>query len=391
MPATIPNNGYLAQRIWDTSVTLFTENQCLAPRLYSTSDDGVIVVEDRQGERDMGARGSQVTFWFGDRRRGQDIKPRALGATGFGQSDPPRPIYSQTITLAALELATTGFVNLEIGQMYTNVPLQTKELRDCGAESAELISRSLYYHLAGITAYNASGSLWPVDPCSNPVTEIDSAHQFWTNGKTSDTAVAADANSILTMEYLELVITRLQSRANGVISPLVPAQTPWGEWFLFICDSEGAEQLQRHSSTNRVTQLTLAEIQGGNDVDKVAAVMRANSGFQGTRNILVLVDEYTPFGQSGTTQGATTAGTQIANVRRGMLLGKGAMKLIWGSGFDAESSHIKVTHHAIHQQEEWKFLTHWAGAPMIPVDHATPQRMGCATVSYYVNAGTVTV
>lgn len=390
MPGTIPNNGYLAQRIWNTSVTLFTENQCLASRLYSTSEGGVIHVEDRQGERDRGGRGSQVTFWYGDRRRGQDLKWRALGSTGFGQSDPPRPIYSQTITMAAQELATTGFVNLEIGQAYTNVPLQTKELRDCGAESAELISRQLYYHLSGITAYNSAATGAP-GPCSNDVYEMDSAHQFWTNSKTSDTAVAADANSILTMEFLELVITRLQSRANGVISPLVPAQTPWGEWFIFICDGEGAEQLQRHSSTNRVTQLTLAEIQGGNDIDKVAAVMQANSGFQGTRKILVLVDEYTPFGQSGTTQGAITAGTQIPNVRRGMLLGAGAMEVIWGEGFDAESSHIKVTHHAVHEQEEWKFLTHWAGAARIPTDHATPQRMGCATVSYYVNAGTVTV
>jgi hypothetical protein len=388
VPTNIPAGGYLAQQLWSSAVTLFTEAQCLCPMLYRKGDDGIISVEDRQDVKDMGDRGSSVQFWYGDRRRGQDIAPKALGATQFGQSAPQRPIYSQSLNMQAQELATTGWVNMEIGQTYTNVPLERKELRDCGAEAAELICRSIYYHLAGLTAYNSTGALWTVSPCGNAVTELDTRHRFFMGGQTTDAGVAGDTNAILTLESLELIITKLQTRSSGVISPMVPAQTPWGEWFVFLVDPEGNEQLQRHSTTNRYMSLTLAEIQGGKDVDKVGAFMKANAGFQGSRRILVLVDDYVPFGQSGSTSGATTAGTQIGNVRRGMLLGRMAMKLIWGQGFDAESTHIRATHHAVHEYEEWKFLSHWGGTSCFPSDHATPQRMGSATVAYYVTAAT---
>jgi hypothetical protein len=391
----IPAGGYLSQRLYDTAVTMFTESKCLCAQLYRKTsedgqDDGIIAVEDRQDVKDMGGRGSDVTFYYGDRRRGQDLAPKALGATAYGQSSPQRPLYKQTLNMQAQELATTGFFALEVGQTYTNVPLETKELQNCGAESAELICRSIYYHLAGLTAYNPTGSLWPVAPCGNTVTELDAAHRFWMGGETTDAGVAGNTSAILTMEALELIITRLQSRANGVLSPMVPAQTPWGEWFVFICDAEGVEQLNRHSSTNRFTSLTLSEIQGGNDIDKVASFMKANSGFQGTRRILVLLDDYTPFGQSGSTSGQATAGTQIGHVRRGMLLGRLGMKLIWGQGFDAESSHIRATSHQVHLQQDWKFFTHWGGVACIPSDAPTPQRMGSATVAYYVNAATPT-
>lgn len=390
MSTQIPAGGYLSQQLYDAAVTLFTESQCICASLYRKGDDGVISVEDRQSIKDMGERGSSVEYYFGDRRRGQDIAPKALGATGFGQSDPQRPIWKQTLNMAAQELATTGFVNMEIGATYTKVPLERKELRDCGAEAAELICRSIYYHLSGLTAYNSTGTKWTVNPCGNAVTELDSSHRFYMAGETTDAGVAGNTAAILTMESLELIITKLQTRASGVISPMVPAMTPWGEWFVFICDSEGNEQLQRHSTTNRFMSLTLSEIQGGQHVDKVGSFMKANAGFQGTRRILVLVDDYTPFGQSGSTSGATTAGTQIGNVRRGMLLGRLGMKLIWGQGFDAESAHIRATHHKVHQQEEWKFLTHWGGVACFPSDHATPQRMGTATVAYYVTAQTPT-
>lgn len=387
MPASIPANSVLAQRLWDSRVTLFTESQSLAAHLYSTTENGIINVQDRQDVQDQGGgRGSKVTFYYGDRNRGQSLAPRALGSTGFGQEQGQRPTYQQDMWLAAHELSSATTEALPVGQMYTNVPLEKKELMAAGAEAAEIICRSSYYHLAGVTAYNSTGSLWPVSPFGNDVTEVDSAHRFWTNGKTSDAAVAADSASILTVEYLETVITRLQSRANGVVSPLVPAETPWGEWFVFICDAEGNEQLQRHSSTNRFTSLTLSEIQGGNDVDKVAAFMKANSGFQSTRKILVLVDDYTPFAQSGSTSGATTAGTQIGNARRGMLLGRLAAHHKWGQHFDAETSHIKCSSHTVYQKTGWVFYTHAGMVATI----ANGQRYGSATVTYYVNASTPT-
>lgn len=387
MPASIPANGVLAQRLWDSRVTLFTESQCIAPHLYGTDDGACIHVEARQDQVDQGGgRGSKLTFYYGDRFRGQSLAPRALGSTGFGQATGQRPTYQQDMWLAAHELASAGHENLVAGQQYTNVPLEKKELMAAGAEAAELLCRSHYYHLAGVTAYNSSGSLWTVSPFGNDVTEVDTAHRFWTNGKTTDAGVAADANSILTVEYLETVITRLQSRANGVLSPLVPADTPWGKWFVFICDTEGVEQLNRHSSTNRFTSLTLAEIQGGNDVDKVASFMRANSGFESTRRILVLVDDYTPFAQSGSTSGATTAGTQIGNARRGMLLGRFAAHHKWGQHFDAEASHIKASYHSVHMKTEWIFYTHAGSVATI----ANGQRYGSATITYYVAASTPT-
>lgn len=389
MPVQVTHGNVLAQKLWDASVTLFTESQCICASLYGKSEDACINVEDRQEMADTG-RASQVQFWYGDRHRGQSIRPRALGATQFGQSQAQRPIYNQTMVMSAQELATTSFQNLEVGQTYTNVPLERKELRDCGAEAAELICRSVYYHLSGLTAYNSSGVLWEVSPCGNDVTELDTAHRFWMGGETTDAGVAGNTSAILTVEALEAIITKLQSPAH-VISPMVPAKTPWGEWFIFICDSEGNEQLQRHSATNRYMSLVLSEIQGGNAVDKVAAFMRANSGFQSTRRILVLVDDYTPFAQSGSTSGLTTAGTQIGNARRGMLLGRLAMHLKWGQGFDAESTHIRASYHKVHLQEDWKFLTHWGGVRTIPTSHATPQSMGAATVTYYVTAATPNV
>lgn len=391
MPQQVQHGSALAQKLWDASVTLFTENQSVAPHLYGKGEDAIIRVEDRQDQKDLGGgRGSQVEFYYGDRYRGTALAPKALGATAFGQESAPRPIYKQTMNMQAQELATAAFLNTVAGQTYTNVPLEKKELRDAGAEAAELICRSLYYHLAGLTYYNNT-AVWPVPPVGNLVTELDDSHRFFMGGLTTDAGVAAQPNAILTVEALETIITRLQSRASGVHSPLAPGKTPWGEWFVFICDSEGNEQLQRHSSTNRYTSLTLSEIQGGGAVDKVAAFMQANSGFASTRKILVIVDDYTPFGQSGSTSGATTAGTQIANVRRGMLLGRLAMHLKWGQGFDADSAHIKASFHQVHTQESWKLYTHWGGVATIPAEVTNnSQRFGSATVAYYVTATTIT-
>ena len=397
MPAQIPAGSYLTQQLYDTAVTLFTEQKCLAPLLYRPTskdgkDDGIICCEDRQDLKDMGDRGSTATYYFGDRRRGQDIAPKALGATQFGQAAPQRPTYKQTMVLQGQELATASFFGMEVGQAYTSVPLETKELHAAGAEAAELLCRSDYYHLAGLTAYNAGGTAgWTVSPNGNLVTELDSAHRFWMGGETTDAGVAGNTSAILTLEALETIITKLQDRSTGVISPLVPAMTPWGEWFVFITCPQGNEQMTRHSTTNRYMSLTLSEIQGGNAPDKVASFMRANSGFEGTRRLLILVDDYTPFGQSGSTSGATTSGTQIGNCRRGMLLGRLAMKKIWGQGFDAESSHIRATSHTVHLQQDWKFFTHVGGKAIMPEDHPTPQRMGSATVTYYVTGTTPTV
>lgn len=388
----VQNGSAFAQKLWGARVTLYTENQCVLPHLYGKGEDAIINVGDKQDIVDNG-RGSQVQIWFGDRFRGQSLGPQPLGATQFGAETGSRPVYSQTMIMQAQELSSTGLYNIVAGQTYTNVPLEKKELRDCGAEAAEIICRSCYYHLAGITAYNTStfSAAWKVPPMGNLVTEHDAAHAFYTNGKTSDATVAADSASILTVEFLETIITKLQNRAF-VKSPLSPGNTPWGDgFFVFICDSEGNEQLTRHSASNRFTSITLAELQGGQALDKVASYMQANQGFQSTRRILVIVDDYTPFGQSGTTPNATTAGTQIGNVRRGMLLGRMAMHMRWGQGFDADSTHIMATHHSEYTQEGWKFYTHWGGLRTIPTSDPTPQSFGCAVVSYYVAASTPTV
>lgn len=380
----------LDQQRWDASVTLFTESQCIVPHLYGTGDDAIIHVE-ATGKRDDGdARGSQIEFKFGDRFRGQSLSPKPLSATGFGQETGPRPIHPQTLSLFAMELATAGFLNLVAGQAYTNVPLERKELRDAGAEAAELLCRMIYYHLAGITAYNSTGTLWTINPAGNVVRELDAAHRFWCNGNTTDAGVAADTAALLTVEFFERIITKLMSRAH-TNSPMAPGKTPWGEWFVVIIDPEGNEQMTRHSSSNRYTSLTLSEIQGGNAPDKVASYMRANAGFQGTRNILYLVDDYVPFGCSGTTSDATTAGTQIGNVRRAMILGRFAAHLKWGEGFDNDAVHIKASYHREHQQESWKFFTHMGvvATRPDPVAPATAsQRFSSATVAYYVDAAT---
>lgn len=389
--AAIPENSVLVQQLWAARVTNFSENLCLAPKLYGKSDDSVIVTEDRQEVSDQGGRGSKVTFYYGDRYRGQQLVPKPLGGTGFGQETGQRPVYEQDMNMQAQELSSCFFENLVAGQTYTNVPLERKELQNCGAEAAELVCRSHYYHLAGITAYNSSGALWPVSPFGNDCTELDTRHRFWTGSQTSDSGVAGTTSAILTVEYVETVITALQNRASGVLSPLVPAKTPWGMWFIAICDSEGMEQLTRHSTTNRIMSLTLAEIQGGNAPDKVASFMQANSGFQGTRRVLYLVDDYTPFGQSGSTPGATTAGTQIGNVRRLMLLGQMAAHHKWGQGFDADSAHIKASYHGEYERVGWKFFTHAGSVATIAGPAGNLQRFGSATISYYVTAATPSV
>jgi hypothetical protein len=269
------------------------------------------------------------------------------------------------------------------------IPIERHELRACGGESAELLCRMLYYHCCGITAYNPTGTLWTIPPAGNLVTELDAAHRFWAGAaNTSDALVAADTAALLTVERFEKIITGLQSRASGVISPMTPATTPWGEWFLVVIDPEGNEQLTRYSSANRFTSLSLAEIQGGNAVDKVASYMKANSGFQGTRNILYLVDDYLPFGCTGTTSGATTAGTQVGNVRRALILGRFGAHVKWGQGFDTESVHIRAAYHKEFLQEEWRFLTHMGAVPTIPTNHPTPQRYATATLAYHVDAAT---
>ena len=97
--------------------------------------------------------------------------------------------------------------------------------------------------------------------------------------------------------------------------------------------------------------------------------MKANAGFQGSRRILVLVDDYVPFGQSGSTSGLTTAGTQIGNVRRGLLLGRMAMK---PSGARASTLSPPHSRHSPRRPryEESKFLSHWGRVSCFPSDHA---------------------
>jgi hypothetical protein len=394
LPQQVQNGSYLAQKGWGPSVTLYTETMCVCPHLYGTDENSAIVIEDRQDAKDVG-RASQIQFWYGDRFRGAALAPKALGATPFGSETGPRPIYSQTMNMQAMELASCSLLNTEVGQTYTNVPLEQKELHDCGAEAAELICRSIYYHLSGVTAYNAAGTKgWTLSPCGNDVTEMDAAHRFFMkSGATLDSDVAGDANSILTVEGVEQIITKLQSRASGVNSPFVPAKTPWGEFFILLVDSEGNEQLTRHSATTRYTSVTLSELNGGQALEKVASFMRANQGFQSTRQVLVIVDDYVPFGQTGTTAGLATSGTQVGNVRRAMLIGAKGMHLKWGEGFDAGSgagtgSHIKATKHEVYTQTGWKFYTHWGGVATIPTSDPAPQRMGTATISYYVTAST---
>lgn len=386
MPASNPAGSLYDQRQWDTSVTLFTESETILPRLYSTRDDALIHVEATEKADDGDARGSAVEFKYGDRRRGQELQPRAIGSQGFGQSDPARPIWRQNMSIVGQQLASTGMVNLIIDQAYTMIPLERHELRACGAEAAELLVRQMYYQLCGITSYN---STWSIPPGGNLVRELDSAHRFFAGAaNTSDAQVAIDTAALLTVERFESIITGLQSRASGVISPMAPGWTPWGNWFVAVIDPEGNEQMTRHSSSNRYTSLTLAEIQGGNAVDKVASYMKANSGFQGTRNILYLVDDWLPFGCSGTTSDATTAGTQIGNVRRALILGQLGAHVKWGQGFDTESVHIRATYHKEHTQEEWRFMTHMGMVPTRPENHPTPQRMASATLAYYVSAAT---
>jgi hypothetical protein len=390
VPINVQHGSIFAQKIWGTTLTLATECQCVCSHLYGKKPTSIIQVGNRADISLQGNnRASEIQEWFGDRYRGSALKPKALGATAFGQETAQRPKFSQTLSMQGQELTTAGFENLEVGQTYTNIPIERSELQAAGAEAAEIISRSVYAHLAGDTSYNSS---WDVPPCGNTVRELDASHRFWCNGKTSDALVAADSASILTMEFLERVLTKLLSRSH-VYNPYSVPDTPWGNWFPFICDAEGAEQLTRHSSTNRVMSLTLAEIQGGNATDKVASFMQANTGFAGTRRILVLVDDYTPFGVDGTTSDATTAGTQIGNVRRGMLLAPLAMWLRWGEHFDADSNHIMATKHREYLHESHKLFTHWGGlATRIGTSTggtAVNQRWGSATIGYYVEAASV--
>lgn len=390
MPTSVLPGGYLDQKRWSPTVTLFTECQTVVAHLIGTDDNAVIHADQKEIDADI--RGSQTEFKYGDRFRGSQLGPKALGATKFGSETGQRPLYKQTLNLLPQELATAGFFALWTGQQYTDVPIDRHDLRAAGAEAAEIYSRSLYYHLAGITAYNTAtyNSNWQVPPCGNLVREMDASHQFWCNGNTSDTGVAGDGSANLTMEFLETVATKLSSRAY-VTSPCAIPSTPWGDFIIFICDPEGNQQLQTHSTTNRYMSLTLSELNGGNSIDKVAAFMKLNQGFIGTKQILVLVDDLTPFGQSGTTADATTAGTQIGNVRRGMMLFRRAMEVQWGAGFTADTSHIMATYFQEHEWESWKFVTHWGGLACRPDPIApatTSQRFGSATISYHVGAAT---
>lgn len=386
MPTSVTPGSTLDQKRWSPTVTLFTESQTIVAHLFGEGDGAVIHVDQKAIDADI--RGSQTEFKYGDRFRGQQIGPQPLGTTKFGQETGQRPLYKQTLSLLPQELATAGEFALWAGQQYTDVPIERHDLRGAGAESAEIITRSIYYHLAGVTAYN-SAAKWATPPCGNLVRELDASHRFFAGGvQTTDAGVAGDATAVLTMEYLESIITQLSSHAY-VASPLAIPSTPWGDYFIFITDPEGNQQLSTHSTTNRYMSLTLSELQGGASLDKVASFMKLNQGFVGTKQILVLVDDMVPFGQSGSTADATTAGTQIGNVRRGMLLGRRAMELQWGAGFTASESHIMASYFQEHEWESWKFYTHWGGITTRP-DAAvgSGQRFGSATVSYHVNAAT---
>lgn len=403
MPVHVPTNSALAQRAYDSAVTLMSESFTALPKFFRQTtkskggdsvDDGIINLESRQEVGDLGKnsdgspRFSQAQFWYGDRRRGQDIVPLPLGSTGFGQAPAQRPIYTQTINMYAMEFPGASFQSLEIGQTYTNVPVESLELRHAGAEAAELLARQYYYHLAGITAYNGglAGAKWTVPPLGNLVTEMDDRHRFFCNSQTTDTGVAGDTSAVLSMEFLGDVLSTLLNRSY-VQNPMTEADSILGKGFFFFCDKEGARQLLRHSATNQISMYTLAHLNGGKDLDKLVQ-MRASSGFQGTDGITVIIDDYVPFGQSGTTANATDVGTQIAKVRRGVLCGAKGLKLMFGQGFDSESSRLRCSYHRVHLQEDWKLFTHCGGAAMVPTSMSSPERLGSATVSYNVNGQT---
>lgn len=378
MAANYPPGHPSIETIVREGICLENELNTRAFSLASSDEDAAIVMENR-GAATNTQRGTDLKLTF--RKINKDVVPKARGANLIGES-PIRENFESSLTVRYHSMNQAGFENVLDDQQNVNFDIMDAEYLSMAKETSITFERSIWNQLAGNTAVNDTDAYpdyaWS---CSNIVTNPDALHHFYARGASTvhstETAVAADDTALIDTRQMRHWISRL--RGSSVQWPIAPAKTPLGHRYVVLVDTEGMQQAKDNSPDGDFHAITMAQIQGGADV-KTSALF-TGEGFEGPEKTLWLEVNYLPFGLSGVAAGATTIGTPLSNVRRGLILGARAMNWLWAEAW-GNGMHLGYTEFPVHRDLHVQIDSCFGGKTLI----VNGERWGSAVFSYHVDA-----
>lgn len=378
-------NHALAQQAYRSRLTLETELRSLFLQLAN----GDIDTEGHIGvvhESPATNRGTNEKYRFQGWNRAP--MPKGKAELGKGGKD---DWFETSFDINYLALASRDIPAEQIDQNRVDFSIKDSAQIGMAKDAATILEYSHIHQLAGYTPVNAS--TYTVDGISyvlsglNPVYAPDSAHHFMcpdaSGDNTTEAQVAADPTAVMTSRVFDSIIMKVRSR-NWVRWPLAPANTPWGDGlYVAIGDGEFLTQMKSNTSDSDIYDLSRAEIQGGADAMGITTL--TNQGFR-YKDTIFLESDYMPFGCSGETPGATTAGTAIANVKRAVLLGAGAFDVRYGEGYTG-GNHLGYV-----EDQTLRQLTMVTDTVMgVSKRIVDSQAWGCCVISHYSSLSDVTV
>lgn len=375
--AITPSHALNQQR-YRTGLILEAETRALLMALSGTDPESVFVIEDRPGAN----RGSNMKIRFQAKNfapRGKIRTSQILGAEGGDTW------YEDSLGINYFVLADRALENVVDDNQY--VDFDTKESAQIGLaeDCATIIECSLMHHMAGYSPVNATSySDLNYDLSgANAVTEPDTSHHFFfddaSGTNSSEANVAADPTAQPTNRFIDEKLALLMSR-KYVQWPLCPAMTPWGKAFVYVDSLDAINKIKQNSPDSDIYDLTRACIEGGMPIENAA--IWTGEGFK-INNVIYLASDYTTLGTSGGTPGATTAGSALSNVERGVLLGARAGHILYGEGF-VEGNHLGYSEDMTHRRLSFLADTVWGVKTTI----VNSQRWGSAVFSHYSAATT---
>lgn len=368
----------LAQTAYRTGLILETETRALMMALAGTDPESVFVIEDRPGAE----RGSNLKIRF----QAWNYQPRAKTRTGQIIGAEGNDVwFENSININYFSLADRALENVVDDQNYVSFDLKDSAQIGMAKDASTILECSLIHHMAGYSPVNAatySAANYDLSG-GNATTEPDTAHHFFfddaSGTNASEANVAADPTAVPTNRFIDEKIAVLQSR-NFVQWPIAPAMTPWGKAYVYVDSLEAINKIKQNSPDSDVYDLTRACIEGGMPIENAA--IWTGEGFK-IGGVIYLASDYTTLGTTGGTAGATTAGSALANVQRGILLGARAGHIMYGEGFTG-GNHLGYSEFTAHRRLSMQIDTVWG----VNVNIVNGQRWGSAVFSHYSSAGT---
>ena len=331
----------LVEHNYRSGITLGTQIQTYLHNFVGEGgEDGgdpsehMIVEINRPGTK----RGDTVKIRFADINWDEKPKQRVSQVVG-AEGTTPRFETEMQMRYQAFD----GKVeNIPADQNNVSFDLKQGEIDRIMRQWAINQDRGWIYQAVGYTPANDAATDYSTTGC-NAVTALDAAHTFFapdTAANADAAAVAADAASVMTTDFLDEVLAQVTTKkltgAYGVKWPFAPCSTPWGRRYVLMLHPTGFKQIRENGTDSHFYDLSRADLEaGGVYLDNPLITG------QGTiyNNTLILASNLMP-------HGITSAAAQ-ANTRMAALLGARAFHLMWGEGFASADQHFGYVEHRI--------------------------------------------